>query len=362
MKGKVAVMTEPGRLEYQEYDLPQPGYGAVLLEVLRSNVCGSELHIWRGHHPVKKRGGIGHEMVGRVTALGEGVSTDSAGETLSVGDRVVATYFQTCLSCPQCMRGQYNLCDNAYEFFGLQPEDSPHFHTSFSTHIYIHPRQHIYKVHEAIPDSVAASANCALSQVYFGLDKIDLKYGETLVIQGAGGLGLMGVAVARERGARVIIIDSVKQRLEQAKSFGADVVINIDDYPEVTERQNLVKSLTAGEGADVGMEVAGVPAAFNEGVTGLVRRGGRYLVMGNLSPGRTIDFDPGLFTRRAIQVLPVDRYDGRYLFKALQFLENTMDKYPYEKLIDAEFDLCCVEEALDKSASRQVTRASIVIK
>lgn len=361
MQGEIAVMTSPGELEYQRYEVPRPGPGALVLKVIRANVCGSELHIWRGHHPVKKRGGIGHEMVGRVHALGEGVQADCAGEPLAVGDRVVATYFQTCLKCPQCLGGQYNLCDNAYEFFGLQPEAAPHFHNAFGTHSYIHPRQNYYKVPDNIPDAVAASANCALSQVYFGLDRIGLGYGETLVIQGAGGLGLVGVALARERGARVIVIEGVPQRLAQAREFGADHVLDMRDHPTPADRIAKVQALTGGRGADVGMEVTGMPEAFNEGVTGLVRRGGRYLVMGNLSPGFTIAFDPGLLTRRSVQVLPVDRYDPRYLHKALRFLAENIGRYPFDKLLDCDFRLSEVKLALEKSMRREVTRASIVI-
>lgn len=360
MRGKIAVMTAPGELAYQEYEVPEPAPGCLVLKVTRANVCGSELHIWRGHHPVKKRGGIGHEMVGTVVALGEGVTADCANQPLAVGDRVVSTYFQTCLRCPPCVDGQYNLCDNAYEFFGQQPEQAPHFHSAFSTHIYIHPRQNYYKVPDSVPDSVAASANCALSQVYYGLDRIGVAYDETLVIQGAGGLGLMGLAIAKSRGIRTIVIDGVALRLEQARAFGADHIISMGDHPTEADRVMAVQALTRGRGADVGMEVTGVPAAFNEGVRGLVRRGGRYLVMGNLSPGFTIDMDPGLLTRRAVQVMPIDRYDGRYLHKALRFLERNMDRFPFAHLLDADFSLGEVKLALDKSARREVTRASII--
>jgi threonine dehydrogenase-like Zn-dependent dehydrogenase len=360
MQGRIAVMSSPGELEYQDYDVPDPEPGCLVLRVIRANVCGSELHIWRGHHPVKKRGGIGHEMVGRVAALGKGVLADSAGQSLEIGDRVVATYFQTCLRCAPCRDGQYNLCDNAYEFFGKQPEQAPHFHSAFSTHIYIHPRQNFYKVPDDVTDSVAASANCALSQVYFGLDRIGLAHGETLIIQGAGGLGLMGVALARARGNRVIVIDGVAARLAQAKNFGADHIVNMQDHPTEADRIKAVQELTDGRGADVGMEVTGVPAAFNEGVRGLVRRGGRYLVMGNLSPGFTIEMDPGLLTRRAVTVMPVDRYDARYLFKALKFLVDWGHRYPFENLLDADFLLEDVKLALDKSAKREVVRASII--
>lgn len=361
MQGEIAVMTRPGELEYQHYEVPAPGPGALVLEVIRANVCGSELHTWRGYHPVKKRGGIGHEMVGRVHALGDGVNRDCAGEPLQVGDRVVATYFQTCGRCQQCLGGQPNLCDNAYEFFGLQPETAPHFHNAFATHIYIHPRQNYYKVPDRVSDAVAASANCALSQVYYGLDRIQLAFGETLVIQGAGGLGLVGVALARSRGARVIIIDRVPQRLALARAFGAHHVLDMSEFPTVADRIAKVQALTDGRGADVGMEVTGVPEAFNEGVTGLVRRGGRYLVMGNLSPGFTIPFDPGLLTRRSIQVTAVDRYDARYLHKALRFAAEEGRVYPFESLLDADFHLREVKLALQKSMDREVTRASIVM-
>lgn len=99
-QGRLAVMTSPGELEYQDYDIPDPEPGCLVLRVIRANVCGSELHIWCGHHPVKKCGGIGDEMVERVAALGEGVLTDAAGQPVEIGDRVVATYFRFVCAAP----------------------------------------------------------------------------------------------------------------------------------------------------------------------------------------------------------------------------------------------------------------------
>jgi threonine dehydrogenase-like Zn-dependent dehydrogenase len=358
--GTLAYMTRPGELAFAKYEVPSPGPQAVVMNVLRSNVCGSELHIWNGKHPVKKRGGLGHEMVGTVAALGEGRLTDNAGLPLSVGDRVVATYFQTCESCPQCRGGQRNLCDNAYEFFGRQPEEAPHFHAAFGTHYYVHPRQHLYKVPESLSDAVAAGANCALSQVMFGLDQIDLRFGETLLVQGAGGLGLSAVAVAKARGCRVIVLDGVASRLEQALDFGADHVLNIAEIISLEERIDAVMALTQGRGPDVALEVTGVPAAFSEGLQQL-RRGGRYLVMGNLSPGATVPFDPGFVTRKALTIKHVDRYDGPYLARALEFLERHAEEFPFGSLVDAEYELGAVEQALNDSAQRKVTRAAIRI-
>lgn len=358
--GRLAYMTSPGELAFAEYTVPSPEQGAVVVEVQRANVCGSELHIWTGKHPVKKRGGLGHEMIGTIHALGEGVTTDFAGESIGVGDRVVYTYFQTCDRCARCLDGQFNLCDNAYQFFGQQPEEAPHFHAAFGTHYYVHPRQHLYKVPDVIPNSIAAGANCALSQVMFGLDQMGLRFGETLLIQGAGGLGLNAIAVAKERGAKVIVIDALPQRLAQAAAFGADHTIDISQIPTLEGRNARLAELTDGRGADVALEVTGVAAAFSEGLQ-LLRRGGRYLVMGNLSPGTTVPYDPGLITRKALTIRHVDRYEGRYLWQALAFLERNQHRYPFEKLVDAEFDLNSVEEALRKSLAREITRGAIVI-
>lgn len=359
--GTVANMVEPGTLEFVDYPLPEPEPGALLVKVLRANVCGSDLHTWRGKHPVKKTGGLGHEMLGEVIAIGDGRTLDGRGEPLRVGDRVVYTYFQTCRSCAQCLRGQYNLCDNAYEQFGKQPSEPPHFHAAFATHCYVHRDQHVFVVPDALPDVSVAGANCALSQVLYGIDSVGVRYGESVLIQGAGGLGLSAIAVARERGARrVVVVDGVEARLEQARAFGADETVLLTDHEGIDALTAAVTAAFGGAEPDVVIEVAGVPAAFADGVR-LVRRGGRYLVMGNLSPGQSIDYDPGLITRRSLTIHHVDRYDGRYLWKALQFLERHRDRYPFDGLVDAEFAFHDVEEALVASAERRVTRAAIIM-
>ncbi len=358
-QGTLAFMTAPGRLELREYDVPTPGPGAVLMKVLRANVCGSELHIWNGKHPQKKSGGLGHEMVGIVEALGEGRSVDNAGVPLSVGDRIVAPYFQTCERCFHCVRGEWNLCDNAYEHYTKSPDEWPHFHTSYASHYYIAPRQYVYRVRADIPDAIAASANCALSQVLFGIDQVDFRAGMSVVIQGAGGLGLYATAVLASRGVRVVVVDGVASRLELARAFGAEATIDITDVPDADARRALVHEFAGTHGPDGGIELTGVPAAFGEGV-GMIRRGGTYLVMGNLSPGTTVDYDPGLATRRALTVRHVDRYEPRYLRKALDFLEATIEVLPYDRLSDVSFPLDDIEGALNASAERRVTRAAII--
>jgi threonine dehydrogenase-like Zn-dependent dehydrogenase len=356
--GAVAYMSSPGNVELRRYPLPDPEPGAALARVRCANICGSEVHIFSGHHPILKQSELGHEMVGEIVALGEGVTTDSAGRPLAVGDRIAPVYFITCMRCRACSRGQPFLCQHAYDWWTRPPDDWPHFHATLATHYYLPPEQRYYRIPDNLPDEAASVANCALSQVLFGLDRAAIAFGETVLVQGAGGLGLCAVAVARERGARVIVIDGVDSRLELAAKFGADEIIDLRAVPTVEERVERVMEWSDG-GVDVGVEVAGVPDAFSEGIRH-VRPGGRYVEMGNIIPGPTTAFDPGLYTRRSVTMYAVNRYDPWYLDTALQFLSRVHDRYPFSELAGETFALSAVEEALARSADRSVTRAMVV--
>jgi threonine dehydrogenase-like Zn-dependent dehydrogenase len=357
--GKLVYLSEPETLDIQEYEVPAPDPGAVLTRIERANVCGSELHIWRGHHPEVKEAVLGHEALCRVDELGEGVETDYAGQPIEEGDLVAPAYFVTCRQCPPCQEGQFHLCENAYRNWSRPPEEPPHFHGTFASHYFIHPDQYFYKVPEALDPGIAAGANCALSQIIFGMDKVGVGYDETVVVQGAGGLGLNAIACANERGAETIVVEGVDGRIDRARQFGVDHVVDFREHDTVEARAERVRELTGGTGADLGVEVAGVPDAFSEGIE-LVRTGGRYLEIGNVSPGHHTEFDPGLLTRKSIDIVPVVRYDPWYLKRALEFLAENDGKYPYGDLIDAEFDLVDVDEALAKSDSREVTRATLL--
>lgn len=166
--------------------------------------------------------------------------------------------------------------------------------------------------------------------------------------------------MAKERGATVIVIDRTSSRLDQARRFGADHTLSMQDLPSIDDRFAAARGLTAGEGPDIALEVTGAPETLSEGLQ-QIRRGGRYLVMGNLSPGASVPFDPGYVTRKALTIKHVDRYEGRYLFKSLRFLSRHQSAYPFHTLVDATFDLDEVEEALEKSLACEVTRAAIVI-
>lgn len=359
MKGRLVFLKSPREIEIREYPLPDPERGAVLTEVIRSNICGSDIHCWSGNNSVVQGDvALGHETVGRIAKLGPGVETDYAGQPVKEGDRIVAAYFLTCMKCPACLRGQFNMCHNVYKNFLKHPDVAPHFHGALSTNVYIHPNQYFYKVPDNVNNEVASGVNCAMSQVYFSMEQAGLTNGEFFLIQGAGGLGLNAVAIAKEKGATVIVIDGVEERLKLAEEFGATYTINLNEFKTVEERESRVKELTGGEGADVAMEVVGKGSAFGEGLLYL-RLGGRYLEVGNVSLTQTITFSPAMILRKGLTVFGVSRYMPWYIHKSLSFLAKFSSKYPYHKFSARVYNLDEVSTALEHSEQRIVARAAI---
>lgn len=353
------MLVGPETAEVKSFPVPEPEPGAAVLRVRRANVCGTDVHQFHYESPALRQAGLGHEFVGDITALGDGVETDYAGTPVTVGDRVVPVYYLTCHRCPPCLRAQFNLCQNGLASWVVSPDVPPHFRSGFATHYYVNPGQFFYKVPDDVDDATVAGANCGLAQMIFVLDRLDVQAGETLAVQGAGGLGLYAAAVAHERGVRVIVIDGVAERLALARNFGADQTVDLTQHPAAADRVAVVQDATAGIGADVVLEVTGVPAAFLEAID-LARVGGRIASVGNLNADSTVSLAPGIVTRKSLTILGVLRYDPWYLHKAVGFLARRHSLHPFEALADRSFTLDEVEEALRAGESRSVARAAIV--
>ncbi len=356
MKGRIAFIPGAHKIEFHDYDVPAPAAGGIIASVTQTNVCGSEVHMWKGEFG---RRGImpGHEMSGRIQSLGAGVKTDWAGVPVKEGDRIAPVYYTVCNRCANCVTGNHAAC-TAKIVGARHPDDPPHFTATFATHYVVKPEQHFYRIPDNVPDSIASSANCAMSQVFWSLDRARLAYGETLLVLGAGGLGLHAMAIAKARGARVIAIDGVDLRLREAKRFGADETIDMRAHGDFEARDKRVRELCNGL-PDVVLEVAGVPDAFMEGIR-LVRNGGRLIEVGNISPGLTVQVPPSLITFKSLEIIGVATYPPQYLKKSLDFLSAHIERFPYREMCDATFPLARAAEALDKSERREITRAGLL--
>src|SRR5271170_5538601 len=356
MKGRVAFIPSAHKIEFHEYDVPAPAAGGIVAAVTQTNVCGSEVHMWKGEFG--KRGVMpGHEMSGRIEALGAGVRTDWAGVPVKEGDRIAPVYFTVCNRCVNCVSGNQAAC-SAKVMGARHPDEPPHFTSTFATHYVVKPEQHFYRVPDNVPDLVASSANCAMSQVFWSLDRARLAFGETVVVLGAGGLGLHAMAIAKARGAHVVAVDAVAHRLEEAKRFGAAETVDMRQHPEFDDRLAEVQKLCGGW-PDVILEVAGVPEAFLEAMK-MVRIGGRVIEVGNISAGLQIQIPPSMITFKSLEIVGVAMYPPHYLKKSLDFLSQHMERFPYAQMCDATFPLTQAAEAMDKSERREVTRAGLL--
>lgn len=151
----------------------------------------------------------------------------------------------------------------------------------------------------------------------------------------------------------------VASRLPKAEEFGADVTIDLSEPEDGAGRVDLLRKATGG-GADVVIDLTGVPSAFWEGVQA-VRRGGVFISIGSISPGRYTDFDPGYFTRSGIQMRAALRYDAPVLGRAVRFVEATQD-LPWDTLVDREYAFENAMDGIRDVAERRITRGGIVLQ
>jgi threonine dehydrogenase-like Zn-dependent dehydrogenase len=365
-EGRIARFDEPGKpFEIQTVSLPEVGPGEILVRVLRANICGSDVHAWHGTFATRGLGGqlptvLGHEMVGAVAALGAGVSRDSNGKPLSEGTRVVFPYFYCCHTCRNCLAGRRNACLNLKMAMLGRADEPPYFVGGYGDYYLLPAGAVAYVVPDSVSDDIAAGANCALSQVMYGLERVDLQLGEHVVVQGAGALGLYAIAVAKARGAaNVIAIDGVSERLELATAFGADTVLDLREISTPKDRAKAVRALTDGHGADVVVEVVGHPSAIEEGLQ-MLGQFGRYVEIGNINVGQTFAFDPSRFVFSNKTMVGVSLYDPAVLSRALSFLERHRQALPFERLAAASYALDEINEAFTAADGKRDIRASLV--
>ncbi len=352
MKGLAGIFQEAGKeILVEEIDVPELEEGSVLIRNMGGAVCGSDLHGWRGDNdkPMRKKRFVGgHECAGVVDRLTGGISTDSMGRPLEEGDRVVFPFFFPCQRCYQCSHGEMHACTyrGHPRMRGDSWEDYPYCDGGFAQY-YKLPRNHwIFKAPEEIPDSAMVTANCSLTQVAWALHQAKLRFGDTVVVQGAGGLGIYACAIAADSGAsQVIAIDGQDARLSLASRCGASSTIDMKEFPTPQSRVERVMELTRGVGADVVVEVVGVAAAALEGLD-MVRAGGRYVDVGNISGG-SYELPGSKVILNQTQWIGIMHYNPWILDAAVNWLVRVKDKYPLFDLVSHTFPLTRINEAFE---------------
>jgi L-iditol 2-dehydrogenase len=267
----------PGQLELREAPDPTPGPGEIVLGIRAALTCGTDLKLFRRGHPkMPFPTRMGHEFAGVVVAAG-------AGARFREGDEVMSVHTAPCGACGLCRRGSENLCDEAMRSMTLG---------GFADRLLL-PRP-VVEINAFTKPASLPWAHAAflepLSCCVQGMEKIALREGESCVIVGAGPIALLHLLLARARGASpIVVVGRREARLAAARELGADAVID----EQSLGREALVarvRELTDGLGADVVVESAATPEAWELAVA-LARKGGRALWFGGCKPGTTVTLD-----------------------------------------------------------------------
>jgi alcohol dehydrogenase len=355
-----AVFTGVGEpMVIQQFILPQKiEPGAALCKIRMSTICGSDLHTVSGRRQEPTPLILGHEIIGEVIALGEGLDKDGFGNELNVGDRVTWSVMAACGDCFHCNNKIPQKCENLHKYGHMSCTQPPYLTGGFAEYIYLFPGTAIFKIPENVSDAVAVPANCTLSTAINAVETIDLIKGEKVLIQGAGLLGIYLVSVVADIGAKKIIVTDVNQnRLNLATTFGASCCLNVEKLADEKILSAIHKE-TDGYGVDVAFEVCGDPTVVNQAIDAL-RIGGRYLLAGMVTPGNDLIIDGNLVTRRCLTIKGIHNYRFDHLGRAVKFLEKANNKVLFKELVGRIFPLEQINEAYQTARSGEYIRVAI---
>ncbi len=356
---RAVVIREPGGpLGVEELPVPELAPGSVLVRVELAGICGSDFSVFRTEDRERFPTGIGHEMAGTIAELSEGAKQDALGQPVSAGDRVVALAWIACGRCYYCkVLRRPTLCRDRY-IFGRRCDRFPYLTGTMAQYIYLPPGSTFIRVHPIVPLKAALLPCCPLRTVFQACDVLSgLLTGKSVVVQGAGSVGLMALAVARESGARTaVVIDEHEDRLALAAEFGAQLTLNTKEVTTVQARARAVADATEQIGADVVFECSGSPEAVPEGIE-LARSGGEYLLIGR--PGRASHVDMGKVVSKMLRIVGVQSSDVKHLALSVQFIEATLSKYPYEKVVSQVFPLGQTAEAFEAARTGAAVKAAV---
>ncbi len=348
----VQIFDAPNKpLRPETWPLPKTlGPGEVLVEIQLATICGSDLHTIRGQRQEATPCILGHEAVGRV------VQADQRRPKLSAGDRITWSIADSCGECPMCTDHQLpQKCQSLFKYGHAAIDNGTGLNGCYGSHIVLRAGTHMVKVPDSLPNSVVAPANCALATVVNAVSRLPDNC-KTVVIQGAGLLGLYTCALLHERGVpHVFCIDIQEERLAQVSAFGG---IPINGQPAHYPKSRGEILAVAKHGVDAVLEVAGAAALVPEGIR-LLRVGGYYGFVGMVHPNSQLDLTGEQIIRKCLTIYGIHNYSPWHLDQAIQFLADTVDKYPYQTLVSPPYALADLPAAIEVAQAQKWFRVSV---
>jgi 2-desacetyl-2-hydroxyethyl bacteriochlorophyllide A dehydrogenase len=266
---RAVTFQSPGEVRVDER--PEPALEAqddAVIKVDATGVCGSDLHIYHGRVRIEPGFTIGHEFVGTVLEAGDGVTR------VEPGDRVLGTFHTACGTCFYCLRGAFHKCDDM-RVFGHGRALGSLQGTQAERALIPHANMTLRRVPDGVEDDVALFAGDVMGTGYHAVAHSEIKPGDSVAVLGLGPVGLCAVQVAVAAGAApVLAIDSVPQRLELARAFGAVPVHLSEEEPREVARR-----LTEGRGVDAAIDAVGHADALDLAIR-LTRKAGVVVAIG----------------------------------------------------------------------------------
>lgn len=330
---KAAVLVEPGRVALEERPVPSAGPGEAVIKVTTTSICQTELHILGGVYPMEPGRILGHETIGVIEELGPGV------EGYEVGQRVIAGALSPCGHCVPCMNDRSEHC-GGHPFGGWHIGND--MDGAEAEYVRVpHAANNLAPIPDGVKDEQVLICPCNMTGAFNGVERAEVKFGDTVAVFGQGPIGLCAVGAARLKGAgQIIAVDNAPNRLEVGRKLGADVAINFDESDPI----EAIRELTGGHGVDVAIEAGGVPKTFIDSLK-VLRSGGTLSSLGVFAEDITIPADAFLYgignhkivttfcpggkerMRRLINVIAAGRFDTAALVTHRFKLDQIEDAY-----------------------------------
>ncbi len=361
MKAKAAVLKAFNQpLVIEEFEIQPLKPGEVLVKIAAAGVCGSDVHMWRGHDPRTPLPIIlCHEGVGVVADVG-GVKEDIRGKRLKKGNLIVWDRGIVCNRCYFCRHDQKYLCPHR-RIYGINQscQNPPYLLGGYAEYQHLYADTSVIKIETKVDPAVLAPACCSGATSAHTAEESGVREGDTVVVFGPGPLGIFTIAFCREMGAENVVVMGTTadaERLKLSKEFGATATFDVQEST-AAERMESVRKLTEGRGADVVIDCTGSARPFREEIE-LIRRGGSCLVPGIATPVGEVPLK--LYEDLAVKNV---RLQGIWVSDT-SHLEKTVDlvlsgKYPFEKLITHHFPLEKINQALEAMEKKEALKAVV---